>query len=211
MSMNGNVEKYCEYLINKLVIQTSVNELIGRDMLLESIGRNVPLSSKVTDLYLLEVTRHILREYFCYKVAYFTDMQQVTVDSADELFMLYKEYKQCDSKPQKHIKLSRDDDLVTLHTKYVCSLDTVCTKNLRELFGKVCQNDECGTRFEYKISMQDNKKTYMFSIYDYYDDNDEWYAEEDIYWHVATLPSTPKAVVRTFVQALDTLTLTLIQ
>lgn len=147
----------------------SVNELEG-------------IESKVTDAELQEVGKRILLLYKCYDVLDVEFENRLTESCIENVYKTYKQYKQQRSKDTL-INMTHFD-LDTSDTSYVASLDDVTTAQLMNGFGRYAMTGGDGDkyRYEYKFLFKD----YKFSVYDYLNDENEWYKEEDIYWHVAT-------------------------
>jgi hypothetical protein len=124
----------------------------------------------------LKVTEDILSHYICYDTTDESFSRRITNAS----FVLDK-YKET----VWHLTVS--DDIDTSQTEYVDSFETLTTSDLTSVLGPPDKSNpkDCTYRYEYKFKFVKGKRDYTFSIYDYLDNNGNFYEEADIYWHLA--------------------------
>lgn len=167
-------------------------------------------TKKVSDEFLQNITKHILNNYLCFEVIDYNLEKRLPESQQLHLYNLYKKYKEnknqirdypdedccvttvtqeCNSvatELQLNSTAFVDSSLDTngLDIEYIESLDLVTTNGLVNAYGQYLFTGTRGSchRYEYKFCFNG----YIYSVYDYLDENDKWYPIDDIYWHVAT-------------------------
>jgi hypothetical protein len=203
-----HINKYLDYLLEKLYIfkpnvELDISNCIDDKSAFELnkfYDKVNNKTKKVSDEFLQNITKHILNNYLCFEVIDYNLEKRLPESQQLQLYNLYKKYKEnknqirdypdedcCSGSNESTTQLIVDASLDTNgpDIEYIESLDLVTTKGLVNAFG---EHSFTGTshgschRYEYKFSFHG----YIYSIYDYLDENDEWYPIDDIYWHVAT-------------------------
>ena len=143
-------------------------------------------------------TEEFVDVFMCFEVLDVNFEKRLTKMDVTKTYDLYKQYKQ--NEKEKHessvtkIDIKHDTSYDTSDTWYSMSLDDVTTEQLQGVFGEFqCTGSaDDKYRYEYKCEFIFNGKAYVFSIYDYKNDDDEWYDTNEIYWHVASNTSNKR-------------------
>jgi hypothetical protein len=208
-----HVNKYLDYLLEKLYIfkpnvELDVSNCIDDKSAFElnKFYDEKNNTKKVSDQFLQNITKHILNNYLCFEVIDYNLQNRLNESQQLQLYNLYKKYKENKNQIREYPidccnevggSVTTESQLnstpfidTSLDTsgpdiEYIESLDLVTTKGLANAYGKYLftgtSRGSCH-RYEYKFSFNG----YIYSIYDYLDENDKWYPIDDIYWHVAT-------------------------
>lgn len=199
------VDKYLNYLLEKLYIfkqnvELDISNCIDDTSAFDTnhlVDNKTPSKKIDSDIFMQKLTNYILTDFICFDVIDHDLQHRITPQSQHQLYDLYKRYKENKNQIRSYsedeycctnnMELKLDPSLDTLETKYINSLDFVTTKGLIKAFGNYLftgSNDPTLSqhRYEYKFIF----RGYIYSIYDYLDENDSWFLTDDIYWHVAT-------------------------
>lgn len=204
------INKYLDYLLEKLYIfkpnvKLDISNSIDETYEFEEIIQKIIDNSKLKgDVFMQELTKDILINFSCFEVIDYELKNRITEDDIS-LYDMYKKYKEnkngirpCDFE-QDDCDFEQDDccnnnlyldisvDTNGQDIEYINSLDFISTNSLVKAFGEYLftgNHDPTLShhRYEYKFIYQG----YIYSIYDYLDENNSWYSNDDIYWHVAT-------------------------
>jgi hypothetical protein len=165
------MEDYLEYLIEKYLIFDKRAELDESNSIDDIYKLGEIENKKLNDMVYIKKTEEILREFNCYDILDFSFNSKKEISQAEEIYMLYKNYKMSVSK-LKEIKI--DNSINTSNVKYICSLDYCIDMGEKPLEIK---SDKKNWNLEYKCVLKYNKKEYKFSVYNWKDNNK---------WHVGT-------------------------
>lgn len=191
---NITLNNYINFLINKFLIfkQNSdldeSNSILDKDIIISNIPINL-IKPKLNDKQFLQITKLILDNFLCFKIDYKIDISHKILNNQSEnIYSYFKTYKNSDSKiHETETSLTLDIHLDTSKTFYIDSIDYT-SRDLVKNFDKPLYTGTKYTewRYEYKFQLIFQQKKYIFSLYDYLDDNDMFYSFNDIYWHVAS-------------------------
>jgi hypothetical protein len=173
------MEDYLEYLIEKYLIFDKRAELDESNSIDDISKFGKVEDKKLNDTIYIKKTEEILREFNCYDILDFSFNSKKEMSQAEEIYMLYKNYKMSISK-LKEIKI--DNSIDTSDVKYICSLDYCIDMGEKPL---EIRSDKKKWDLEYKIVLKYNKKDYNFSVYNWKGDNK---------WHVATAIDNKKVI-----------------
>ena len=202
---------FLEYLINKYFVFHPLAELdesntIDDISILQNFLTTRDVGSKTRlsdDSYMVDLCKGVIRDFRCYRIDnMITDATKLCEGDAEEIYASYKKYK-CSSGSktrETETSLHLDNALNTSKTFFVKSLDDLCTDDLIRVYGQprktgLPQDD---FRYEYAFRFAKGGKVYTFSLYDYKNDEGEFYDMQDIFWHVGSTTSD-REVVREFV------------
>jgi len=203
MSNQLFLEKYIEHLIHKWYIFKPFVELEAGNCIddSEQIISLLSIASKVTDQTMTKLTQDILVHFWCYDSIDTNFDNRLTDADCAEVYQNYKSYKQneCSKREQQNVnccehplELQPDVTLDTSDTTYQFSLDNITTDDLVSTFGEAHKtgNPDENHRYEYKFKFQEH----IFSLYDWKNDQDQFYEKPDIYWHVASSTRSKKTL-----------------
>lgn len=191
------VDMFLQYLCNKYFVFNPMAELDEANTIddIEIIKKDLQVVKKSSDENMIKLCSNVLKDFKCYNIDVKNDNsdrfgERISSDLASNIYLHYKRYK-CSSNTktrETETSLILDNSLNTKNTYYVGSLDTVMTSDLENKFGSyvLSGSEKDDFRYEYRFRFAKNGKVYIFSIYDYKDDNGEFYVEKDIYWHIAS-------------------------
>lgn len=191
---NTPLKNYLNFLINKFLIFKQNTDLDESNSILDSdiIISNIPINlikPKLNDKIFIQITKKILDNFYCFKINDIIDIsQKITSDQSENIYLHFKTYKNPDSKiHETETSLTLDTNLNTSKTFYIDSIDYT-SSDLIKCFDKPLYTGTKQTdwRYEYKFNLIFQQKKYIFALYDYLDDNDNFYPFNDIYWHVAS-------------------------
>lgn len=202
------VDNFLQYLVDKYFVFDPKAELDESNtiddisILRRHIGTVVVNVKKVSDEIMVELCKQIFRFFRCYNIGLLVNGSfgdQLCDIDASKIYMNYKRYK-CSSTSQtreRETSLILDNTLNTNDTYYVDSLETITTQNLNNKFGDYIKSGKLDDnfRYEYRFRFAKDSRVYKFSLYDYKNDNGEFYQDDDIYWHIAS--NTDKKDVNT--------------
>lgn len=207
MSTSVQVDNFLQYLLDKYFIFDPKAELdesntIDEIGILRSKLDKVIKFKKVSDENMVELCKTILESFRCFNIGLLVDGSfgdQLSGMDAVKIYMHYKRYK-CSSSSQTReteTSLILDNTLNTSDTFYVDSLETITTEHLKSKFGNYIVSGKLDDdfRYEYRFRFAKDNRVYKFSVYDYRNDDGEFYNDQDIYWHVAS--NTDKQDVNT--------------
>lgn len=183
------MDSYLQYLVNKFFIFEDGVELHPSNAMLQlTLKQDSDQNCKMDELC-INMTKGILDEYACFEISTNVQIQDRIINrgnGAEEIYLNYKKYK-CSNVRETETYLHLDEMLDTSKTAYVESVD-IKTDELLDMFGKYKRTGKIGDnyRYEYKFKFITGGKMYIFSLYDYLNDNDEFDEESEIYWHVAS-------------------------
>lgn len=198
MSTSVQVDNFLQYLLDKYFIFDPKAELDESNtiddisILRRQLDKNATFK-KVSDDNMVKLCKTILESFRCFNIGLLVDGSfgdQLSDVDASQIYMHYKRYK-CSSSSQTReteTSLVLDNTLNTSDTFYVDSLETVTTNDLKNRFGNYIQSgkSENDFRYEYRFRFAKDNRVYKFSLYDYKNDDGEFYKDQDIYWHVAS-------------------------
>lgn len=184
-----NMEEYLEYLIEKYLIFDKRAELDEANTISDISKFRKVEDKKLNDIIYIKKTEEILEQFKCYDILDFSFSHKKDISQAEEIYMLYKNYKISKSK-ETQIKIEIDNKIDTSDVKYVCSLDYCIDMEEKPLEIK---GDKKKWNLEYKIILKYNKKDYKFSVYNWENNNK---------WHVATAIDNKK-IIDVFLKELE--------
>jgi hypothetical protein len=196
--------QYLQFLIEKIFVfendveldeSNCLNDIEHFESMIE--GYDIDLNKKMNDNMLQNITKCVLTNFKCYEVLDMDYEKRMDSGDADKLFQQYKQYKQKISCADKASVLKLDHSIDTKNTFYVQSLHDVTTDDLKHAFGEYVTSGGEGDkyRYEYKFLFNHKKQEYVMSLYDWVDDDNKFYDEADIYWHVASNVSSTSVVL----------------
>jgi len=209
---NKSINNYITYLINKFLIFKKnaelheANSILDQDIIILCIPQKL-LKPKLNDTLFIKITEFILDNFLCFKINALLSLIkdcQITINNAENIYSQFKKYKNSDSKTQEsETTLNLEENLDTSSTFYIDSINYT-SKDLVRFFDKPLYtgNKNDPWRYEYKFSLSVKHKKYIFSLYDYYDDNDNFYEFKNIYWHVAS-NTNKKEIYKEFINQLN--------
>lgn len=183
------MDSYLQYLVNKFFIFEDGVELHPSNAMLQlTLKQDSDQNCKMDELC-ANMTKRVLNEYACFEISTNVQIEDRILNGgnrAEEIYLNYKKYK-CSNVRETETYLHLDETLDTSKTSYVESVD-IKTHELLDTFGKYKTTGRIGDnyRYEYKFKFITGGKMYIFSLYDYLNDNDEFDRESEIYWHVAS-------------------------
>lgn len=197
------VDNFLQYLVDKYFVFDPKAELdesntIDDVSILRKYLDTVVRFKKVSDENMVKLCKKVFEFFLCYNIDVSFGNRLCDVD-ASKIYMNYKRYK-CSSNSQtreRETSLILDNTLNTNDTYYVDSLEMITTKDLNEKFGDYIKSGKVDDnfRYEYRFRFAKDSRVYKFSLYDYRNENGEFYEDDDIYWHVAS--NTDKKDVNT--------------
>ena len=208
---NKQLDNYITYLINKFFIFKKnselheANSILDKDIIISCIPKNI-LKPKLNDKLFIQITQFIINNFLCFQINEFLHSKYNTIidDNSENIYLEFKKYKNPDSKTQEsETTLNLEDKLDTSSTFYIDSID-LTSKDLVRCFNNPLYtgNKTDPWRYEYKFSLTVKHKKYIFYLYDYYDDNDNFYEFKNIYWHVAC-NTNKKEIYKEFLNQLN--------
>ena len=203
MNTSVQVDNFLQYLVNKYFVFDPKAELdesntIDDVSILTRYLDTVVKFKKVSDENMVKLCKKVFEFFRCYNIGVSFGDRLCDID-ASKIYMNYKRYK-CSSSSQtreRETSLILDNTLNTNDTYYVDSLETITTRDLNAKFGDYIKSGkpEDNFRYEYRLRFAKDSRVYKFSLYDYKNDDGEFYEDDDIYWHVAS--NTDKKDVNT--------------
>lgn len=198
MNTSVQVDNFLQYLVDKYFVFDPKAELDESNTIddISILRRHIDTYvniKKVSDENMIKLCNKILECFRCYNIGLLVNGsfgdQLGNMDSS-KIYMNYKRYK-CSSTSQtreRETSLILDNTLNTNDTYYVDSLETITTQNLNAKFGDYIKSGKIDDnfRYEYRFRFAKDSRVYKFSLYDYRNDNGEFYKDDDIYWHVAS-------------------------
>lgn len=207
MNTSVQVDSFLEYLIDKYFVfdpkaEFDESNTIDDISILRRHLDKVFKIKKVSDENMVELCKQFFQSFRCYNIGLLVDGSfgdQLCDTDASNIYMHYKRYKCSSSSHTRETETSLilDNTLNTNDTYYVDSLETITTKDLKDKFGDYILSGKAGDdfRYEYRFRFAKDNRVYKFSLYDYRNDNGEFYQDHDIYWHIAS--NTDKTDVNT--------------
>lgn len=198
MSVKVQIDSFLQYLLDKYFVFDPKAELDESNtiddisILRQHIDKLVNFK-KVTDKAMIELCKQIFEYFRCFNIGLLVNGSfgdQLCDVDASRIYMHYKRYK-CSSTShtrETETSLVLDNTLNTNDTFYVDSLEIVTTTDLKNTFGEfvLSGNKSDDFRYEYRFRFAKDKRVYKFSIYNYKNNQGEFYRDDDIYWHVAS-------------------------
>jgi hypothetical protein len=196
------LEKY--FVFDPLAELDESNTIDEVDILKRRVNTNI---KRVDDNTMIELAKQVFLQFRCFQISVdFKDKPSLTSSEASIVYNNYKKYRCTSSTKTRETETSLrlDESLNTKDTSYVGSLDYITTKQLQCKFGDYLHT---GTkldryRYEYRLIFTKGGKRYIFSLYDYVDEFDNFYKPEDIYWHVSS-NTEKQEVVDAFFKSLE--------
>lgn len=194
MSSNTGVNNYTNFLINKFLIFKinydlhESNSILDNHIIISEIPVNL-IQNKLNDVKYIKLTKFLLENFLFFKISKLIDIsQRITPDQSENIYYHYKTYKNSESKiHETETSLIIDENVNTSTTFYIDSINYT-SKDLVKCFDQPLytgtKSDQW--RYEYKFSLIFQQKKYIFALYDYLDDNDNFYEFKNIYWHIAS-------------------------
>jgi hypothetical protein len=188
------VDNYFQYLIDKYFIFNPLVELDEANTIddIVILKREFPNDiKKLTDDNMIILTKQVFSKFRCYNIGIKDESggfgSRLNLDETEKIYLHYKKYK-CLGGNSNKMHLTIKPDIDTSDTYFIDSLDTITTHQLQTAFGDFLTT---GTkvdnfRYEYRFEFTNSGKKYKFSLYDYLNDNNEFYDTDDIYWHIAS-------------------------
>jgi hypothetical protein len=210
MSTSVHVDSFLQYLIDKYFVFDPKAELDESntidDISILKKGIGEIKFKKVTDENMVDLCKKIFDLFRCFNIEIPLNLHdQLSSDNVCKIYMHYKRYKCSSSSHTRETETSLvlDNTLKTNDTYYVDSLEDITTRDLKQHFGNYILSGDSGDdfRYEYRFRFAKDNRVYKFSLYDYKNDDGEFYEEDDIYWHVAS-DTDKKDVNKSFIQYL---------
>jgi hypothetical protein len=183
------MDNYLEYLLEKFLIFDKSAELHEANSIddIHKIKKLVNTSfKKLSDESFIKTTSNILENFNCYDILDFSFDNKKNTSCANNIYILYKNYKinvtKVDNTTTNSSLLEIDNNLDTSNVKYLSSID-YCI-NIQEKPLEIQSNTK-KWNLEYKIKMKYAKSYYIFSLYNW---------ENDEKWHVASNTNDKKTV-----------------
>jgi hypothetical protein len=183
------MDNYLEYLLEKFLIFDKSAELHEANSIddIHKIKKLVNTSfKKLSDESFIKTTSNILENFNCYDILDFSFDNKKNTSCANNIYILYKNYKinvtKVDNTTTNSSLLEIDNNLDTSNVKYLSSID-YCI-NIQEKPLEIQSNTK-KWNLEYKIKMKYAKSYYIFSLYNWKDDEK---------WHVASNTNDKKTV-----------------
>jgi hypothetical protein len=173
MNTSVQVDNFLQYLVNKYFVFDPKAELdesntIDDVSILTRYLDTVVKFKKVSDENMVKLCKKVFEFFRCYNIGVSFGDRLCDID-ASKIYMNYKRYK-CSSSSQTR---ERETSLILDNTL----------------------NTDDNFRYEYRLRFAKDSRVYKFSLYDYKNDDGEFYEDDDIYWHVAS--NTDKKDVNT--------------
>jgi len=191
------MDNYLEYLLEKFLIFDKSAELHEANSIddIHKIKKLVNTSfKKLSDESFIKTTSNILENFNCYDILDFSFDNKKNTSCANNIYILYKNYKinvtKVDNTTTNSSLLEIDNNLDTSNVKYLSSID-YCI-NIQEKPLEIQSNTK-KWNLEYKIKMKYAKSYYIFSLYNWKDDEK---------WHVAS-NTNDKKIVNMFLKELE--------
>jgi hypothetical protein len=194
MSSDFALDNYTSFLINKFLIFKinsdlhESNSILDNEILFSQITTDF-INKKLNDLKYIKITQILLDNFLFFKISNTIDIsQRITSEQSENIYYHYKTYKNSESKiHETETSLILDENLNTSTTFYIDSINYT-SKDLVKCFDQPLYTGSKldQWRYEYKFSLIFQQKKYIFSLYDYLDDNDNFYEFKNIYWHIAS-------------------------
>jgi len=213
MNTSVQVDNFLQYLVDKYFVFDPKAELdesntIDDISILKRSLDNVFKIKKVSDENMVELCKRVFQYFRCYNIGLLVNGSfgdQLCDIDACKIYMHYKNYK-CSSSTQtreRETSLILDNTLNTNDTYYVDSLETITTRDLIDKFGDYIKSGkpDDNFRYEYRFRFAKDSRVYKFSLYDYKNDDGEFYKDDDIYWHIAS-NTDKRDVTKSFVKYL---------
>jgi hypothetical protein len=188
------VDSYFQYLIDKYFIFHELAELDEANTIDDTaiLRREISMEiKKLTDANMISLTKQVFSTFRCYNIGIKDNSggfgSRLNSDETEKIYLYYKKYK-CLKSNSKKTNLTIKPEIDTKDTYYVDSLDTITTHQLQNEFGDFLTsgtNDD-DFRYEYRFEFTTSGKKYKFSLYDYLNDDNEFYDTDNIYWHIAS-------------------------
>ena len=203
-----DVDNFYEYLIEKFFVFHPLAELDEANTIDEVaiVKRSVNVNKRrLKDDDMIKLCKCVFKEFKCYHIDE-TFTNNLTENDAEKVYTLYKRYKCSNSNKtrERETTFELDNTIDTSSTEYVDSLEDVTTDQLKKVFGNYIHSGGSDDyfRYEYRFRFTMDGKVYKFSLYDYLNDDGEFYREQDIYWHVAS-NTDKKNIVCAFIKKLN--------
>lgn len=203
-----DVDNFYEYLIEKFFVFHPLAELDEANTIddVDIIKRNVNnTKARLKDDDMIRLCKRVFEEFRCYHISD-TFTNKLTENDAGNVYTLYKRYKCSASNKtrERETTLECNTDLDTSDTTHVDFLENVTTHQLQRTFGDYIHSGgkDDNFRYEYRFRFTMDGKVYKFSLYDYLNEDGEFYDVEDIYWHVAA-NTEKKEVIQAFIKNLE--------
>ena len=209
--VNYELDNYINYLIDKYFIFDKRVELDESNCIVDSrdLMKKVDVNTKVkySDTKFIELTKTILDKFLCFKISISFSLQdRLMLTKSDEIYLHYKKYKNSQNCKARETEtyLKYDHNIDTSKTVYVDSLDKYSSKQLCAIYGDPLKTGKQGDnhRYEYKFELTTGGKIYIFSLYDYLNEDNEFYKFSDIYWHIAS-NTDKKDIIKEFMDSLS--------
>lgn len=203
-----DADNFYEYLIQKYFVFSPLAELDEANTIddISIIKRDISNTAKrLKDNDMIDLGKQVFEKFLCYDIG--TDItNRKTSSDVEDIYKLYKLYKCSNSNRtrERETSLELDITLDTNDTQHVDFLETVTTHQLQKVFGEYVHSggSEDWFRYEYRFRFTMDGKVYKFSLYDYLNEDGEFYNDHDIYWHVAANTDKPK-IITTFLKSLE--------
>lgn len=188
------IDSYLQYLVEKYFVFHELAELDEANtiddiaILKRDIANDI---KKLTDDNMIGLTKTVFSKFRFYNI----DIKdksggfgsRLNLNATEMIYLHYKKYKSLNSNSKRE-DLKINPKIDTNDTYYIDSLDTITTHQLQNEFGDFLKTgtDKDSFRYEYRFEFKTGGKKYKFSLYDYLNDNNEFYDTHDIYWHIAS-------------------------
>ena len=187
------IDSYLQYLLDKYFVFHELAELDEANTIddIAIFKREIPNDiKKLTDDNMVGLTKTVVSKFKCYNIGIKDESggfgSRLNSDETEKIYLHYKKYKSLNSNSRENLKINPEID--TNDTYFIDSLDTITTHQLQSAFGDFLTSGtkKDNFRYEYRFEFKTHGKKYKFSLYDYLDDNNEFYDTDDIFWHIAS-------------------------
>jgi hypothetical protein len=204
------MDTFLEYILEKYYVFDPLAELDESNTIddIDIIKRRVNTNIKrIDDNSMIDLTKQIFLQFRCFNIEVnFQKSQPLLTDMASIVYNHYKKYKCTSSTSTRETETSLrlDESLDTKKTYYVASLDKVTTDDLKSKFGEYMRTGgkKDDYRYEYRFLFTKGGKKYTFGLYDYKNDDNDFYCDDDIYWHISS-NTDKKVIIDAFVKTLE--------
>lgn len=187
------IDSYLQYLVDKYFVFQELAELDEANTIddIVILKNNIPNIKKLTDDTMIGLTKSVVSKFKCYNIGIKDKSggfgSRLNLDGIENIYLHYKKYKSLNSN-SKGENLTIKPEIDTNDTYFIDSLDTITTHQLQSAFGDFLKTgtNKDSFRYEYRFEFKTRGKKYKFSLYDYLNDNNEFYDTDDIFWHIAS-------------------------
>lgn len=188
------IDSYLQYLVEKYFVFHELAELDEANTIDDIVILKRDIANdieKLTDDNMIGLTKTVFSKFRFYNIDIKDKIggfgSRLNLDVTEMIYLHYKKYKSLNSNSKReNLKINHEID--TNDTYFIDSLDTITTHQLQSAFGDFLKTgtNKDSFRYEYRFEFKTRGKKYKFSLYDYLNDNNEFYDIHDIFWHIAS-------------------------